>query len=119
MGIYPFDQNAIPISAFEPAKNMTTQVAQPLPARLSSLLTPIPSPAASAAPSSHSLDVGTPVDDRSDPVVPELSDTDPVVDGGVSITIEPEPMQRYTIQVPPLLPNLASQKALRAENMML
>jgi DDE superfamily endonuclease len=133
-GIYPFDRNAIPTSAFEPAKNTTTQAAQPLPAQLPSLLTPIPSPAASAAvltpnstpaasaaPSSLSHDVGTPEDDHSaDPVVPE---TNPVVDEDsdmiADITVEPEPTRRYAIQLPPPLPNSALRQALQSENMML
>src|SRR6516164_9277073 len=51
MGIYPFNRDVIPLSAFEPAKNTTTQAAQPLPAQLPSILipTPDPSPVASAA----------------------------------------------------------------------
>ena len=38
--IYPLNYSAIPLSAFEPAKNVTTQAVQPLPAQLPSLLTP-------------------------------------------------------------------------------
>ena len=50
-GIYPLNRNAIPESAFEPAKNTTTEAAQPLPAQLPPSLvpTPNPSPAVSAA----------------------------------------------------------------------
>ena len=50
-GIYPLNCNAIPESAFEPAKNTTTEAAQPLPAQLPPSLvpTPNPSPAVSAA----------------------------------------------------------------------
>jgi hypothetical protein len=32
-GIHPFDHSAIPLSTFKPAKNTTTQAAQPLPAQ--------------------------------------------------------------------------------------
>ena len=38
-GIWPLNRDAIPPEAFEPAKNTTTLAAQPLPARLPSLLT--------------------------------------------------------------------------------
>jgi len=68
--IHPFDHNTIPLSAFEPAKNTTTQAPQPLPAQLPSILVPTPPatsaattltpnmmPATSAAPSSTSLDL--------------------------------------------------------------
>jgi len=124
-GIYPFDRNTIPLSAFEPAKNTTTQAAQPLPAQLPSLLTPIPSPAVSAAAAltpnatpitsaapSPSLDVDAPVNNNS-------ANPAPVVDRGGDITAEPEPRQRYAIQVPPPLPHTASRRALREESMML
>jgi hypothetical protein len=40
-GLYPRNNNAIPDSAYAPAINTTSQAAQPLPAVLSSLLTPI------------------------------------------------------------------------------
>lgn len=43
-GIWPLDHHAIPQSAFEPSKNMTTQAAQPLPVQLPSILSPIPTP---------------------------------------------------------------------------
>ena len=43
-GIWPLDHHAIPQSAFEPSKNMTTQAVQPLPAQLPSILSPIPTP---------------------------------------------------------------------------
>jgi hypothetical protein len=122
MGIYPFDQNTILLFAFKPAKNTTMQAAQPLPAQLPSLLTPIPSPAVSAAaaltpnampitsaaPSFPSLNVDAPVDNNSaDPGVSEHSDAAPVVDRGGNITVEPEPRQHYAIQVPPPLPHTA------------
>jgi hypothetical protein len=41
-GIWPLNPNAIPQSAFEPAKNTTMQSAQPLPAHLPSILVPTP-----------------------------------------------------------------------------
>jgi hypothetical protein len=49
-GIYPFNHDAIPLSAFEPAKNSTTLATQPMPAQLPPSLvpTPNPSPATSA-----------------------------------------------------------------------
>jgi hypothetical protein len=62
-GIHPLDRNAIPKSAFEPAKNTTTQAAQLLPAHLPSLLTPTPnpSPAVSATATLAMTDVSPPV----------------------------------------------------------
>jgi hypothetical protein len=49
-GIWPLNCDAIPLSAFEPLKNTTTQAAQPLPAHLPSILvlTPTPTPTPSA-----------------------------------------------------------------------
>jgi hypothetical protein len=112
-GIFPFDRNAIPVSAFEPAKNTTTQAAQPMPAQLPPSLvpTPNPSPAASAAttltPYATPVTSAAPALDRADPGIPMLGDT------------EPERIQRYHIIVPPPLPHTASRKALRQENIML
>jgi len=40
-GIWPFNRHVIEPSAFEPSKNTTTEPAQPLPARLPTLLVPI------------------------------------------------------------------------------
>ena len=104
-GIYPFDHNAIPLSAFKPAKNTTTQAAQPLPAQLPSILVPTPPatsaatmltpstmPATSAAPSSTSLDL----------------DVGP---GSMEA-----PTQRYHIEVPPPLLHSASRCTLQEEN---
>jgi len=104
-GIYPFDRNAIPLSAFKPAKNTTTQAAQPLPAQLPSILVPTPpatsaattltpntTPATSAAPSSTSLDLD---------VGPGSAEA---------------PTQQYHIKVPPPLLHSASRRALREEN---
>ena len=132
-GIYPLDRNAIPLSAFEPAKNTTTQAAQPLPAELPSLLvpTPAPSPAVSAAPAGPSpvvsatpavsASAGAPVDhDGADPGVPESGTADPIAStAGDEARTEPEPRQRYHIHVPLPLPNSASRRALREENKML
>jgi len=41
-GIWPFNPSVIEDEAFEPAKNTTTQSAQPVPATLSTLLVPTP-----------------------------------------------------------------------------
>ena len=92
MGIHPLDQNVVPLSAFEPAKNMTTQAAQPLPAELSSLL--IPTPAPSSAVSALTL----PVDPNS--ASSGAPNTDPM-----SSAAEPEPRQWYHIKVLSPLPN--------------
>ncbi|KAF7344314.1 DDE-domain-containing protein [Mycena sanguinolenta] len=49
-GIWPLDESAVDVTLFEPAVNYTTQSAQPLPARLPSLLVPInPTVASSSA----------------------------------------------------------------------
>ena len=112
-GIYPFNGNDIPLSAFEPAKNTTTQAAQPLPAQLPSILVPTPDPstatsvaatltpnttsATSAAPSSLSLDLDV------DP-----NGTDPTPPAAE----EPRMMQQYHIEVPPPLLHSASHCAL-------
>jgi hypothetical protein len=129
-GIYPFDRNAIPLSAFEPAKNTTTQAAQPLPAQLPSILVPTPdpspetsaaatrtpdatpdaTPATSAAPSSLSLDLD---------VDPNGADTTPPAADGAGAAEEPKTTQRYHIEVPPPVLHSASRRALREENAML
>lgn len=41
-GMHPFNRDAIPKSAFAPALNTTTQPAQPIPAALPKVLTPMP-----------------------------------------------------------------------------
>ena len=123
MGIYPLDRNAVPLSAFEPAKNTTTQTAQPLPAMLPSLLipTPAPSPAVSAAPagpsprvSASTDDAGAPVDhDGADPGAPESRSADPIASTAYDeVRTEPEPRKQYHIDVPPPLPHSASRRAL-------
>jgi hypothetical protein len=43
-GIWPVNREAIPLTAFEPSKNTTTEAAQPLPTHLPSILVPTPSP---------------------------------------------------------------------------
>jgi hypothetical protein len=108
-GIWPLNRDAIPISAFEPSKNTTTQAAQPLPARLPSVLaptptqTPIPTPTPSAT--------TTAVLHHDAEILSEASADD--------LPDEEEPVQRYHIEVPPPLPSTASRQALRAQNMTL
>jgi hypothetical protein len=100
-GIWPVNCHAIPLSAFEPSKITTTQAAQPLPARLPSILvrtptqTPIttPTPSFAAAMDYDATDilpVEEPLDDNSN-----------------------EPMERYHIEVPPPspLPGTLSRQA--------
>ncbi|KIL55149.1 hypothetical protein M378DRAFT_18199 [Amanita muscaria Koide BX008] len=133
-GIHPLDRNVIPISAFEPAKNTTTQAAQPLPARLPSLLTPTPdpSPAVSVATTLTTMDSSPPVSRSLDgsSVGPEPVNTladcqQPELHHGEHVTIDTtesrptQPTQRYHIQVPPPPPYNASRRALRDENKML
>ena len=122
-GIYPFDRNAIPLSAFEPVKNTTTQAAQPLPAQLPSILTPTPSPAATAAAALTPL--ATPTTSVAPPSLghdiaitigpnnaesggPGHGDIHPVPNKGDDTAVEPKAIQWYHIEVPPPLPNAAS-----------
>ena len=107
-GIWPLNRDAIPVSAFEPAKNTTTRAAQPLPARLPAILvrtpvpTPTPSPTTTPAPS----------------VAPtRAASTTPDAEQGDDE--EEEPMERYHIEIPPPLPGTASRQALMAENAIL
>lgn len=121
-GIYPFDHNAIPVSAFEPAKNTTMKATQPMPTQLPpslilmpnfspapsavTMLTPYAMPVAPAAPASLDLDIGaldsadhgTPMLGDVEPEAPELHNADPT-------TAEPEQIQWYHIMVPPPLPH--------------
>ena len=105
-GIWPLDQHAIPVSAFEPSKTTTTQAAQPLPAHRPSILvltpTPTPTPSAAATTTLHH-----------DAVMLEMTSVEELSGN------EEEPMERYHIEVPPPLPSTSSRQALRAENMML
>ena len=130
-GIHPLNCSTIPVSAFEPAKNTTTQAAQSLPAPLPSLLTPTPNPlpAVSAAATlvttdsphtSHCIN-GSSAD-------PESENTDrqqPELDNAESVAVDTsgsgpsQPTQQYHIEVPPPLPYNASRRVLREENMML
>src|SRR5271155_4817223 len=104
-GIWPLNRDAIPISAFEPSKNTTTQAAQPLPANLPSILvptpTPTPTPSAATAITLHH-DANTLGEE-----LEELPNDDE------------EPMERYHIEVLPPLPGTSSRSALWAENLML
>lgn len=106
-GIWPLDRHAIPQSAFEPSKNTTTQAAQPLPAQLPSILSPIPTP--TPTPIMSAATANTLEDDD---IMPGERSGDEDVD-------EEEPTQRYHIEVPKPLPGTASRQALQAENVML
>ena len=109
-GIWPLDCHAIPISAFEPSKNTTTQAAQPLPAHLPSLLVPMPTPTPVPTPTPSAMttsDLRHDADTSTQAPAEGLSDE------------EEEQIEWYHIEVPPLLPGTSSRQALRAENMML
>ena len=109
-GIWPLNHHAIPLSAFEPAKNTTTQAAQPLPAHLPSLLVPTPTPTPIPTPTPS---VAATAALHSDAETPAQGPVELLPDK------EDEPMQRYHIDVAPPLLGTASWQALRAENMML
>jgi hypothetical protein len=123
-GIYPFDRNAIPLSAFEPAKNTTTQAAQPLPAQLPSILIPTPDPSPATSAAATQTPDGTP--DATPDATPATSaapsslsldlDVDP---NGAGAAEEPKTTQRYHIEVPPPVLHSASRRALWEENAML
>lgn len=102
-GIWPVDCHAIPLSAFEPSKNTTTQAAQPLPAHLPSILVPTPTQTPITTP--------TPSVAAATDILP-VEEPEPLLDND-------EPMERYHIEVPPPLPGTSSRQALRAENVML
>ncbi|KAJ7670345.1 hypothetical protein B0H17DRAFT_1085886 [Mycena rosella] len=53
-GIWPVNEAAIPLDAYEPAKNYITQAAQPMPAQLPTLLVPITNATVTLAPSTSS-----------------------------------------------------------------
>jgi hypothetical protein len=118
-GIWPVDRDIIPLSAFEPSKNTTTQAAQPLPARLPSVLvlTPIPTPTPSAAQPPTATPIPTPAPSAHTSTAQPQCDPDP--EGTTEEDGEEEPMERYHIEVPPPLPGTSSRQALRAENIML
>ena len=112
-GIYPFDRNTIPPSAFEPAKNTTTQAAQPLPAQLPSILVPTPDP----SPATSVATTLTPNTTPATSVAPSSTSLD--LDAGPSsadAAVDPKPTQQYHIEVPPPLLHSASRHALREEN---
>jgi hypothetical protein len=105
--IWFLDRLAIPLSAFEPSKTTTTQAAQPLPARLPSILVPTPTP----TPTPSAAGTATLHDDA---VMLEMTPVEELSDEE-----DEEPMERYHIEVPPPLPGTSSRQALRTENMML
>ena len=100
-GIWPLNRHAIPLSAFEPSKNTTTQAAQPLPAHLPSILVPTPTQTPNPTPS------------------PSFTTAGDILPAEESLDDDEEPMERYHIEVPPPLPGTSSRQVLRAENMML
>ena len=122
-GIHPFHQNAIPLSAFEPVKNMTMQAMQPLPAQLPSILTLTPSPAATAAavltllatpttsvaPPSLGCDIAiTMGPNNAESGGHGHGDIHLVPNKGDNTAVEPKAIQWYHIEVPSPLPNAAS-----------
>lgn len=113
-GIWPLDRDAIPLSAFEPSKTTTTQAAQPLPARLPSILVPTPTPTPIPTPTPSVAAITTALGHNAD------SDSDTLTqEHAEESDEEEEPMERYHIDVPPPIPGTSSRKDLRAENMML
>ncbi|KAJ7631831.1 hypothetical protein B0H17DRAFT_1108410 [Mycena rosella] len=73
-GIWPVNEAAIPLDAYEPAKNYTTQAAQPMPARLPALLVPITNATVTLAPSTSSRS-STTTSYSSAPSLPSTSST--------------------------------------------
>jgi hypothetical protein len=110
-GIWPLDRYAIPLSAFEPSKNTTTQATQPLPAHLPSILVPTPTQTPILTPTSSAA---TTTILRHNAEMPAQS---PAPEGLPDD--DEEPIEWYHIEVPPPLPGTSSRQALRAENLML
>jgi hypothetical protein len=102
-GIWPLNRDAVPLEAFEPAKNTTTLAAQPLPAHLPTILTPTPN----LTPTTSFVMATTPNPTRTGSQEP------------CSDTAFDDPVQRYHIEVPVPLHHTASRFAVRNENLML
>lgn len=109
-GIWPVDHKVIPLSAFEPSKNTTTQAAQPLFAHLPSILVPTPTPMPIPMPTPSAT---TTIPLHCDANIPTEAAAEGVLDE------EEELMERYHIEVPTPLSGTSSRQALRAENVML
>ena len=113
-GIWPVNREVIPLEAFEPSKNTTTQAAQPLSAHLPSILVPTPTPTPTPTP------IPTPIPTPTPSAALHHDDADTLAEMDTEgLLNEEEPMERYHIEVPPPIPGTSSQQALRAENMML
>ena len=113
--IYPFNPNAINPAVFEPSKNTTTQPAQPLPAQLPSILTPIPpEPSTSTIPQTNpAVDLPSPTITVSQPnTTTEATDVP-------SVTPNPLPTPQYHIELPPKLSMTASCADLLSQNNLL
>lgn len=113
-GIWPVNHEVIPLEAFEPSKNTTTQAAQPLSAHLPSILVPTPTPTPTPTP------IPTPIPTPTPSATLHCDDADALAEIDTEgLLNEEEPMERYHIEVPPPIPGTLSWQALRAENMML
>ena len=113
-GIWPVNREVIPLEAFEPSKNTTTQAAQPLSAHLPSILVPTPTPTPTPTP------IPTPIPTPTPSAALHHDDADTLAEMDTEgLLNEEEPMERYHIEVPPPIPGTSSWQALRAENMML
>ena len=113
-GIWPVNREVIPLEAFEPSKNTTTQAVQPLSAHLPSILVPTPTPTPTPTP------IPTPIPTPTPSAALHHDDADTLAEMDTEgLLNEEEPMERYHIEVPPPIPGTSSRQALRAENMML
>jgi hypothetical protein len=103
-GCVPLNRNAIPDTAFAPATSTSTQSAQPLPAQLTSILSPSPSSTPAATPTS------SPVQTPAASVVSLAALSDAPSDmSSVSM------VERYYIEMPPPLKGTAGRLELRAQ----
>ena len=113
-GIWPVNREVIPLEAFEPSKNTTTQAVQPLSAHLPSILVPTPTPTPTPTP------IPTPIPTPTPSAALHHDDADTLAEMDTEgLLNEEEPMERYHIEVPPPILGTSSRQALRAENMML
>ncbi|KAJ3484616.1 hypothetical protein NLI96_g5517 [Meripilus lineatus] len=126
-GIWPFNPAIIPDSAYDPSLNTTSQSAQPIPASLPAILTPIPTQSSSSTsldpipsssvlplPDSTSFSSAHPSSSIGSSSSQSMSSTTPTI---ASTSQLPNVDQQFQITgLPPRLLPTASRRDLRTEN---
>ncbi|KAJ7595276.1 DDE superfamily endonuclease-domain-containing protein [Mycena floridula] len=116
-GIWPVDEKAIPIEAFEPAKEYMTQAAQPIPAVLPALLVPVPTATTTSVQSSSQDSSTTSPSSTSFPVAAiSRSSTPPCPSTRSEIALLDAHRTLYRLAMPSPLKGNPSRQALEAEN---